>query len=370
MNSIALLGYITEGHHLSHCQLLLNAGFNGRLIVTHAFYDRLCLELLRPLPIDCVFFVSDFSTNQELLRETRDIAESEGIEEIFTTSLDKFWKLLFLRSLFNQPWLTRKCKFSGIWNTANFFYLSAGSLKRITALKILTVLARAACRGNSRMLFFNESLHAYLNEHSSLPSRIIQWCPDPYQSLPELDGFSCLADSRPVLLMAGHHKPRKGTQWALEAFLNWDGPEILIQIVGQISDLPDLELVGSNLPKSVGLEIVNRRVSEKELIGYYSHCTAVLLPYRHFGGSSGIFVNAVAYGKPVVASDWGVIATRIQQYGLGAVFKHSSPSDFLHSVHGVLSGGSSTSRESGRIDYLFANSPSEFARCVFGWHRG
>jgi len=47
---------------------------------------------------------------------------------------------------------------------------------------------------------------------------------------------------------------------------------------------------------------------------------AVVLPYRHHDGSSGIMLQAAAAGRPVLVPDRGLMAWRTRRFGLGETF--------------------------------------------------
>jgi len=52
----------------------------------------------------------------------------------------------------------------------------------------------------------------------------------------------------------------------------------------------------------------------------FSATDAVLLPYIHHYGSSGVLSRAAAAGKLVIASDEGLLARRVRDHGLGLLF--------------------------------------------------
>lgn len=50
----------------------------------------------------------------------------------------------------------------------------------------------------------------------------------------------------------------------------------------------------------------------------------VILPYREFYRTSGVFIDALVSGKPVIVPETGLMGWRTREYSLGAVFKGDS----------------------------------------------
>lgn len=67
--------------------------------------------------------------------------------------------------------------------------------------------------------------------------------------------------------------------------------------------------------------LINRYVSDDEERLAFSASDAVILPYIHHYGSSGVLSRAAAAGKMVIASDEGLLAKRIREYDLGFLFQ-------------------------------------------------
>ena len=53
----------------------------------------------------------------------------------------------------------------------------------------------------------------------------------------------------------------------------------------------------------------------------------MILPYRDFYGSSGVMLQALSYGIPVLSPRRGIIGHRIEKYGLGLTYNDSDPVD-------------------------------------------
>jgi hypothetical protein len=53
---------------------------------------------------------------------------------------------------------------------------------------------------------------------------------------------------------------------------------------------------------------------------FFMSVSHLILPYRNYGGSSGVMLQALDYGIPVLAPDYGIIGHRIKKYKLGVTY--------------------------------------------------
>jgi glycosyltransferase involved in cell wall biosynthesis len=53
----------------------------------------------------------------------------------------------------------------------------------------------------------------------------------------------------------------------------------------------------------------------------------VVLPYRAHDGSSGVMLQALAAGRPVLVPDRGLMAYRVRGFGLGSVYRDGDHDD-------------------------------------------
>jgi glycosyltransferase involved in cell wall biosynthesis len=65
-------------------------------------------------------------------------------------------------------------------------------------------------------------------------------------------------------------------------------------------------------------------VPDEKLDLYLRACDWLLMPYRLHEGSSGLLSGAAAAGRPVIASDYGLIGSRVASSHLGIVYPHLS----------------------------------------------
>ena len=153
---------------------------------------------------------------------------------------------------------------------------------------------------------------------------------------------------RPVALTWGLIGPGKGLETALDAFAG----------VKDLNPLPRYVILGKTHPKvqatqgdsyleglkekahALGLEDVvefdNRYLDTESLASEIRRADVVLLPYESTEQvTSGVLVEALAAGKPVVATDFPH-AVEMLGTGAGALVPHSDPEAMATALRGVL----------------------------------
>lgn len=111
-----------------------------------------------------------------------------------------------------------------------------------------------------------------------------------------------LAEVRgPVVLFFGLLRPYKGIELLLEAWHDLGGAELWI--VGR----PRMALKPLRDKAPPGVRFVPRFIAETELPAYFRRADLVVLPYLRTDrlDFSGVLATAMAFGRPVVASDIG-----------------------------------------------------------------
>jgi len=92
----------------------------------------------------------------------------------------------------------------------------------------------------------------------------------------------------------------------------------------------------------------------------------VILPYIHYGGSSGIFVDAIYNGVPVLATDWGIIGKRIKRLSAGKTFSVKNEMDFGNKLKELLYNKSKITKNSAIKNFLNQNAPEKFYETLTG----
>jgi len=168
--------------------------------------------------------------------------------------------------------------------------------------------------------------------------------PDPWEKIPELTQPQArrhfqLPPDRMIFLHIGSSEQRKGLSDVLAAFEKLstsspkNGKHPLLLRVGENDRLNPVDR--ERLIKLVSTDmalVVDKFVDEPDFIEYFSAADWILLPYRSFRHSSGILSNAIAAGKPVIASDYGMICKNVRDYSCGLLFRHKSVNELTRTI--------------------------------------
>jgi glycosyltransferase involved in cell wall biosynthesis len=121
------------------------------------------------------------------------------------------------------------------------------------------------------------------------------------------------------LLFFGVLRPNKGVHVLLHALSQL--PDCDLTIAGE-AEVPDYlafirRMVRSFPPGRV--ELIDRYVSEDEMAALFNRSRLLILPYTTFTSQSGVLHQALAYGRPVVATDVGALGECVRSWGIGRV---------------------------------------------------
>lgn len=104
--------------------------------------------------------------------------------------------------------------------------------------------------------------------------------------------------------------------------------------------------------------VMDRYLSDEELLLCYAACDGVLMPYRDQKESSGILIHAAAHRRPVIASDFGVIGEWTKKYGLGLIFCHKDIDGLVRAIDEMFLAEEWC--EDGMAEFSQLNSPEAF----------
>ena len=102
----------------------------------------------------------------------------------------------------------------------------------------------------------------------------------------------------PVVLCFGLMRPYKGIDVLLEAWRGIDGAELWI------AGMPRMDISALVAAAPPGVRFFPRFIGDTELPAFFRAASLVVLPYREID-QSGVLFTALAFGKPVLASDVG-----------------------------------------------------------------
>lgn len=163
------------------------------------------------------------------------------------------------------------------------------------------------------------------------PERIIT-IPDPGR----FDSSVSRSDARmrlglpadvPIALFFGGFRADKGLDVLLRALESTKG-ELLVVAAGAPYDFPldTIERARSRLPSNVRLLVRAEHVPDESVELYFAAADFTILPYKRTAiGTSGVLQRSAAAGRPILASDTGLIGGIVRDNSLGLLFHPEDP---------------------------------------------
>ena len=138
------------------------------------------------------------------------------------------------------------------------------------------------------------------------------------------------------LLFFGMLRRGKGIDVLLEAMPLL--PNTRLTIVGESENPRYLESVANynELHPDSPIEFSPRFVAEEEIEGIFDRSQVVVLPYTEFAAQSGVLHQAVAHGRPVVATSVGALGESVRRWGIGEVVEPGDPVSLADGVKRLL----------------------------------
>jgi len=89
----------------------------------------------------------------------------------------------------------------------------------------------------------------------------------------------------------------------------------------------DLDVLKRKLEEQGRLLETNQFISDPVSIEhFFKSVTQIILPYRNFWGSSGVMLQALGYGIPVLVPEEGIMGYRVKKYNLGLTYSNENGS--------------------------------------------
>ena len=198
----------------------------------------------------------------------------------------------------------------------------------------------------SATIVMTETALTLLNDRYSVDTSSVTVIPHGVPQLPPL--VPRLPRIRPVVLTWGLLGPSKGVQWGIRAFAELSDlrprPRYLVlgqthpKILAQDGDAYRDRLLAmvASLGLSSSVEIDGRYLSATALARNLLAADVVLLPYdSRVQVTSGVLAEAVAAGKPVIATAFPH-AVELLSSGAGIVVEHENPSAIAAALRSIL----------------------------------
>ena len=264
---------------------------------------------------------------------------NSGAEEVFITNFDEIASNTLRLAAFGlMPPKLLRGKINGIYFRprfiANAFWPPGNTLKAFGFTRL--------CRGHwlKNIYLLDEQLISKARKTWQNPD--FHFLPDVWygdyllNKLKAREKLGIPADKF-VFLNYGIGTRRKGLHIVIQAMQRGKLPgNAILLCAGEICD--DRLLAGLSELKNKGIAILlNRYISDEKEKLCFAASDIVLLPYvKHFG-SSGVLSRAAAAGKPVIASDEGLVARRVREHHLGFLFQSGDPDLLLKDMKQTIS---------------------------------
>jgi hypothetical protein len=234
-----------------------------------------------------------------------------------------------------------KGKLAGIFLRPFYYYEKLGFLDKLRYLKHFHERWRKDDRMFHEFLLKRYSLldiAFYIDENYVDHHKSSTWLPDVFQEyadlilkdekseqriwIERLESFKEKNKGRFPLLYFGTGQFRRGYDTLLKLAVDSGGCFIHCGLNNRTEKyVLDTDELKSLLKKEGRLFETNQFIEDPYCIEYFFKSVShLILPYRNFYGSSGVMLQALSYGIPVLAPENGIIGYRIKKYQMGRTY--------------------------------------------------
>jgi hypothetical protein len=252
---------------------------------------------------------------------------------------------LFMSQIFNKKNRFRG-RLIGIFLRPFYFYQQTGLIEKLKYLKHLPTRWR-----NDERLFFSFFQRQFslldialtIDENFAVNHRYFQWLPDVFQNYADLIVQDKKSEQREWIERLNDFKERNKGKFCLLYFGTAQyrrGYDILLQLARTNGDCfihcglrnPDEKYYYKvdDLRSSINIngclfETDQYIVDPFCIENFFKSVSHLVLPYRNFFGSSGIMLQALSYGIPVLTPESGIMGYRIKKFNLGLTYDDKKP---------------------------------------------
>jgi len=323
----------TEGHHLGWLRFitedLLSGGYKLTLAVDgdpkleQRFKDHLGDYWNEVTWMDISRIVGNSKGTGQKISTVAACLEASGAERVFLCALDEVASNLWRSATFGAlPPKPLRGRMGGIYHRPRFMEASMTSATRWFKPRGFKRLLEEGWFG--QILFVDEYLTRRLQaDHPGAP---VSFLCDPCPPMEDISVTTAreqlkVPEHFRVFLFYGGGYRRKGLHLAVEAMLKLsrDIPAYLLcaghlKPEGQTARGLD-QLISQNRAR-----LIDRYVTDAEEQLCFAASNAVLLPYIHHFGTSGVLSRAMASGRMVIVSDEELLGRLTREYHLGMLF--------------------------------------------------
>jgi glycosyltransferase involved in cell wall biosynthesis len=254
-------------------------------------------------------------------------------------------------ALFNAQVFNRRKRLRG--RTAGIFLRPFHFYKKLNFLNRLRYLKNLPSTWKTDAYLFHEYLlkqfklidsALYIDENFVSRHSYSRWLPDVFQSYAEeilgnedreqrvwinrINDFREKNKDRFIFLYFGTAQKRRGYDLLLKMAVEQDACFIHCGLNSLKEGFShDVDTLKGNLAERGRLLETNQFISDPVSIEYFFRSvTHLILPYRNFWGSSGVMLQALGYGIPVLVPEEGIMGYRVKKYNLGLTYSNENGS--------------------------------------------
>ena len=159
-------------------------------------------------------------------------------------------------------------------------------------------------------------------------------------------------DEKPALLVYGGIRDYKGIDTLIPAL---EGLDCHLIIAGALQNGITFDTYQKLIDKyNVDTKSFIERVSDEFTDVLFQACDYVAFPYKEFHSQSGVFMQAIKYGKKVIATDVGAFKEFVDIYRIGYICKPNDINDMHNCIEKALSDFNENSGKTDNIAYMFS----------------
>ena len=324
-------------------QELLKSGYkiiiagNFSIKLNSTFYFDQLTDPDRIIRIDTSGFIGDGQgiTNNEFI----ELQKKYNIELTIFTEADSHIPLFVSQLLFGSKRIAGRT--IGIFLRPFYFYQELSLANKLRYLKQLHLKWKSDARLFHEILnpnFKLLSISLHLDDYFVSRHKKTIWLPDVFQQyadkmvvqeqsderiwLKRLDEFKRINDGNIFLLYFGAAQQRRGYERLLKLAVDYKACFIHCGLRSK-NKKDNFEADGYRgiLEKENRLFETNEYLTDPVSIEYFfKSVTHIILPYIEFYGSSGVMLQALSYGIPVLVPDIGIIGHRVKKFNLGEIY--------------------------------------------------
>ncbi|MGB0383256.1 MAG: glycosyltransferase family 4 protein [Ardenticatenaceae bacterium] len=183
-----------------------------------------------------------------------------------------------------------------------------------------------------------------------------------------------IESGRRVFLLFGMLDERKGIYQLLDAITHLPVSKLTqfsLLLVGPLAqaDEPPIKAKMASISRSGAVQIIlhNQFITDEQIQPYFKLADVILAPYQRHVGMSAILVRAAAAGKPLLASDYGLMGELVRKRSLGMTVDSTQASEIAKGVSAFLAGEPREMFDSeSAAQFARENEAERFARVVWG----